>query len=187
MMKTARLKIRPLAVADRASFIRGIQDRELCKLYGFPEKMNDGIAEQIFEHFLGLQNAFALTCADSGSMIGFVLDLQTELPQETKAALPPKGRTFAYATFPPFQRQGYMLEALRALIDEAFQNREIDYIHCGRFEYNEPSEMLLRKLGFSEFQRHRYRDKTIVDEILKRSGRKERTSTRWKTNADTIP
>ena len=97
-------------------------------------------------------------------MIGFLLDLAPELPEETASSLPEKGRTLAYAVFPPYQRKGYMQEALEALVPELFQT--VGYIHCGHFEENEPSRNLLRKLGFREFAGHTAGKKRIVDEIL---------------------
>ncbi|MBQ9535135.1 MAG: GNAT family N-acetyltransferase [Clostridia bacterium] len=165
-MKTARLYIRPFAEEDRESFIRGISNRDLCRMYGLPEKTDETVGGQIFSQFARLETAYSLIRISDGSMVGFVLSVQSELPDEILSELPARGRTFAYATFSPFQRSGYMHEALQALIREAFHDRKAEYIHCGRFEYNAPSEALLRRLGFKEFQRHSRNGKSIVDEVL---------------------
>ena len=37
-------------------------------------------------------------------MIGFLLDVDPELPEEISDGLPEKGHTLAYAVFPPWQR-----------------------------------------------------------------------------------
>lgn len=163
-MESARLLIRPMEDGDENAFVSGIADRDLRTAYGFPADMEDDVSVQIFRHFRGLDRALSLVEKQSGEMIGFLLDLAPELPEETASSLPEKGRTLAYAVFPPYQRKGYMQEALKTLVPELFQT--VEYIHCGHFEENEPSRNLLRKLGFRECARHTAGKKLIVDEIL---------------------
>ena len=163
-MESARLLIRPMEDRDENAFVSGIADRGLRIAYGFPADMEDEVSVQIFRHFRGLDRALSLVEKQSGEMIGFLLDLVPELPEETASSLPEKGRTLAYAVFPPFQRKGYMQETLEVLIPELL--RTAGYIHCGHFEENEPSRNLLRKLGFREYARHTAGKRLIVDEIL---------------------
>ena len=163
-MESARLLMRPMEDGDENAFVSGIADRGLRIAYGFPADMEADVSVQIFRHFRGLDRALSLVEKQSGEMIGFLLDLVPELPEETAARLPGKGRTLAYAVFPPFQRKGYMQETLEALIPELL--RTAGYTHCGHFEENEPSRNLLRKLGFREYARHMAGKKLIVDEIL---------------------
>lgn len=163
-MESARLLIRPMEDGDESAFVRGIADRDLRAAYGFPVDMEEDVSVQIFRHFRGLNRALSLVGKESGEMIGFLLDLAPELPEETASSLPEKGRTLAYAVFPPYQRKGYMQEALETLVPELFQ--AVEYIHCGHFEENEPSRNLLRKLGFRECAGHTAGKKLIVDEIL---------------------
>lgn len=164
-METPRLLIRPLSSAEREAFLQGISERELCRMYGFPENLGRDAAGQIFDHFAALGSAYALLCRGSGELAGFVTDVPPELPEDIRSALPPRGRTFAYATFAPFRRRGLMREALQALIGEAFR-RGAGFIHCGHFDFNEPSALLLKQLGFSEYGRHGAGGKTIIDELL---------------------
>jgi ribosomal-protein-alanine N-acetyltransferase len=166
MSETARLILRPLCEGDRASFIAGIQNRELCRLYGFSENMDAARAEKIFEQFRHLSDAYAIVEKKNQIMVGFLLDVSPELPENMRFRMPESGRTFAYAIFTPYQRRGYMSEALEALISGAFQKNDVDFIHCGHFDYNSASEKLLQKLGFQVVGRHVFRDKMIVDEML---------------------
>ena len=89
-----------------------------------------------------------------------------ELPDEIRDRLPGKGQTLAYAVFPAFRRQGYMTEALQAVLPDLFASSGAAFVHCGHFEDNEPSRKLLRKLGFREFSGHTAGDRLMVDEIL---------------------
>ena len=113
-----------------------------------------------------MAGSWSLVEKHSGAMIGFLLDVEPELPEEIRIGLQGKGRTLAYAVFPPYQRKGYMMETLKAVIPELFRNEDLNYLHCGRFEENIPSRELLRKLGFREYASHQGRDRLIIDEIL---------------------
>ncbi len=167
-MESTRLLIRRMEKVDEASFVSGIADRALRIAYGFPADMEDAVSAKIFERFSGLNNSYSLVEKKTGTMIGFLLEVEPELPENLRTGLPEKGRTLAYAVFPAYQRKGYMLEALQAVIPELFRKAEAEYIHCGHFEENVPSRELLRKLGFREYARHQSRDKLIIDEILRR-------------------
>ena len=161
-MQTDRLFIRPITEEDKISFITGISDRALCSAYGFPADLDTSTARNIFEHFLGMNSAYSLSLAATGTMVGFLLDVPPELPEEIASGLPVSGRTLAYSVFPEHQRQGYMEEALRTYIPSV----KADYIHCGYFPENTPSKNLLLKLGFREWARHQVGSRIIVDEVL---------------------
>ena len=165
-MESIRVLIRRMEKGDEVAFVSGIADRALRIAYGFPEKMDDTVSARIFERFSGLEGGYSLIEKGSGEMIGFLLEVDSELPEDLRKNLPGTGKTLAYAVFPPYQRRGYMLETLQALIPELFRNAE--YIHCGHFEENLPSRDLLRKLGFEMHASHQSRDRLIVDEILRR-------------------
>ena len=167
-MESIRLLIRRMGKGDEAAFVSGIADRALRIAYGFPPDMEDQMSSKIFERFSGLEGGYSLIEKGSGEMIGFLLEVDPELPEDLRKSLPCTGKTLAYAVFPAYQRKGYMLETLQAVIPELFGNAGAEYIHCGHFEENIPSRELLRKLGFREYASHQVRDRLIIDEILRR-------------------
>ena len=164
--ETARLVIRPMHETDEGAFIRGISDPDLRAMYGFPAEMDEDAVSRVFRQFCGLRDAYVLEDRNTGDMIGFLLDVAPELPEEFLAGLPGTGRTLAYAVFPEYQRNGYMREALQEHIRRLTETTDTAYIHCGHFPENKPSEKLLRGLGFREYARHTAGKKEIVDEIL---------------------
>ena len=135
-------------------------------MYGLPADMSPGTARLIFEQFSALPASYALERKTDGAVAGFILDVPLELPEELLGSLPEGGRTLAYAVFPAFQRQGYMREALYAIIRSRFEARAAGFIHCGHFSRNVPSRCLLRSLGFSEYGRHEVKSETVIDQIL---------------------
>lgn len=164
MIETQRLILRPFAPQDEDAFIRGIADGELRRMYGFPAELSEERSRRIFARFSTLP-AYGLVRKADGALIGFLLDVAPELPEDMLHALPEGGRTLAYATFPPCQRQGYMREALTALIEGHFHSSSTPYIHCGHFPFNSPSEALLRSLGFTVYGQHALGTATVMDEI----------------------
>lgn len=166
-MESARLLIRPMEKnQDELSFISGISDGSLRTAYGFPADMDSDASSRVFQQFCGLEHALSLVEKASGEMIGFLLAVSPELPDEIRERLPGEGQTLAYAVFPPYQRQGYMTEALQAVLPDLFASPGTAFVHCGHFEDNEPSRKLLQKLGFHEYSRHMAGNRLIVDEIL---------------------
>ena len=166
-MESSRLLIRPMdKKQDELSFISGISDGLLRTAYGFPADMDSDASSRVFEQFCELEHALSLVEKGSGKMLGFLLAVSPELPEEIRERLPEKGQTLAYAVFPPYQRQGYMTEALQAVLSDLFASSGAAFVHCGHFEDNEPSRKLLQKLGFHEYSTHMAGNGLIIDEIL---------------------
>ena len=167
-METNRLVIRPMTGSDQNAFLEGIADRALRLSYGFPEDMDETVPPEIFRHFRELPLSCSLIEKASGNMVGFLLDVEAELPESIAEALEGQGRTLAFAVFPAYQRQGYMEEALNAYIPLRFRDPALSYIHCGHFADNEPSRRLLQKVGFQVYAKHRVRGRIIIDQIRQR-------------------
>ena len=164
-MNTARLMLRPLLPQEEDPFVQGIASKELRRMYGFPIDLPQTTARRIFRRFMTLSDAYGLVRNSDAVLVGFLLDVAPELPESMLRTLPPGGRTLAYAVFEPYQRQGYMKEALKAMIDRHRQ-AGTPYLHCGHFPGNEPSRQLLRSLGFTPHGCHALGGETILDEIL---------------------
>lgn len=149
--------------SHKYEFINGINDDELCAMYGFTTPV-DG--ERVFQQFIQISHAYGVYRKSDDTLVGFVLSVEPEIPEQERNHLPAKGRTLAFAIFPPYQRQGYMYEALTLLLEHLFRFENVEYVHCGRFPQNEKSAKLLNKLGFSIIGSHQFKESIIVDEIL---------------------
>ena len=117
MIETTRLMLRPLSPRDEDAFLVGISDDELRRLYGFPAELSEDTARRIFAHFSSLPTAYGLVRKADEALVGFLLDVPSELPEVMLRSLPEDGRTLAFATFPPYQRQGYCYHRLAVLLD----------------------------------------------------------------------
>ena len=165
-LATERLILRQISPSDQAAFLQGTADQELRRLYGLPDAMPEAQRERFFRRLCDMPGACGIYEAASGRLIGFLLDVPPELPEDTLRSLPGQGRTLAFATFRPYQRQGYMREALAFVIKQHLQTKDVAFIHCGHFPFNEPSRNLLLSLGFQKYGQHTAGQVTIMDKIL---------------------
>lgn len=165
MLETERLILRPFSPQDEREFIRGIQDRELRRMYGFPLELSKDTAHRIFAHFSELPTALSLVRNEDNALIGFLLDVSPELPEPMLRTLPEGGRTLAFATFAPYQRQGYMREAIQAVMEQHSSAGDASYLHGGHFPFNIPSQRLLAGLGFKPYGRHTVGSHAVIDAI----------------------
>lgn len=165
ILQTERLTLRPFTPQDEVAFIVGIQDEELRRMYGFPAELSRDTARQIFKHFSNLSTALGLIRNEDKGLIGFLLDVPAELSEPMLGTLTEGGRTLAFATFAPYQRQGYMREAIQAVMEQHRKTKEAPYLHCGHFPFNEPSQRLLAALGFTPYGQHTVGTLNILDKI----------------------
>ena len=168
-METNRLFIRPMTESDQNAFLNGIADRALRIAYGFPKELDETVSLKIFRHFCELKGSYSMIEKATGNMIGFLLDVDVELPEKIVGTLEGKGRTLAFAIFSPYQRKGYMEETLNAYIPHLFRDNAVTYIHCGHFTDNEPSRRLLQKIGFHEYANHAFKERVIIDQIKQKN------------------
>ena len=164
-MQTERLILRPFSPQDKDAFVIGVADRELCRMYGFPAELSQDTACRIFAQFSNLHTALSLVRKEDGALVGFLLDVPSELPEAMLRTLPEGGRTLAFATFSPCQRQGYMREAIQAVMEQHSMSKDAPYLHGGHFPFNGPSQRLLAGLGFTTYGQHTVGTHTVIDEI----------------------
>ena len=162
---TKRLLLRQMGLSDQDAFLQGTADRELRRLYGLPDVMPEAQRERFFRRLCDMPGAYSIYETASGHLTGFVLDVPPELPEDMLSALPGQGRTLTFASFRPYQRRGYMREALTSVIKRHSQTKDAAFIHCGHFPFNEPSRNLLLSLGFQEYGQHTVGQSIIIDKI----------------------
>ncbi len=168
-LETERLIIRALNDADYDDFYAYISDNTLSYMYGFSLDKDEDRCYKIFSSFLSGDKTYALECKANNKVIGHIIVAAPEFPNHNDDNLVnKKGVTLAFAISPKYQRQGYMKEALRCIIDDLFCVQKYDYIHCGYFDYNIPSMKLQEQFGFKLYGYHTIKNGVIhiMDNLL---------------------
>ena len=151
-LKTDRLILRRLEESDFPDYAAYAVDDEMSRMMGRPilkteadirtnfgwlkdkESRCYGIVEKTGGHLIGNLSV----CAVPAQLTGLE-QLQGR-----------QGCTLSYCICRTAQRRGYAAEAVRAVIAELFNAEQMDFVQCGCFAFNIPSQQLLNKLGFTE-------------------------------------
>lgn len=151
-LETERLVLRKFREEDFEDYYAYAADREMCRMMGQYDLTNREDARACFDWLKDKEErSYALVCKENGKVIGNlnVTALPGFLIEMDLAELRGKrGVCLSFCLSRDYQRLGLMEEAVRAVIDELFRAEGMDYIQCGHFDFNLPSEKFQEKLGF---------------------------------------
>lgn len=149
-LQTPRLILRKLQEEDFSDFCAYSMDDDMSKMMGRPLLHSEQDAWPLFHWLLDKEECcYALVDRTGGRVIGNLT--VCAVPKELVALEPlrgKKGKSISFCIGRAYRRQGLMLEAVSAVIDQLFRQEQMDYLHCGYLAFNEASGKLQQKLGF---------------------------------------
>lgn len=151
-LETDRLILRRLEESDFPDYAAYAVDNEMSRMMGRPILKTEADIRTNFGWLKDKEpRCYGIVEKTGGHLIGnlsicAVPALLTRLEQLQGR----QGRTLSYCICRTAQRRGYAAEAVRAVIAELFNTEQIDFVQCGCFAFNIPSQQLLSKLGFTE-------------------------------------
>ena len=161
MNKTERLILRSFRAEDFDDVYAYVKDPYLLKMIGWPEIDNEETGHMIFNNILEHGNYIALEHKKDGKVIGSIgfgkiennrlLYDRVQIDDKLKNK---KGCSLFFSLSAAYRRNGYMFEALTAVINKLIYEDNIDYINCSYFSFNDPSRQLQQKLGFHYYWTH---------------------------------
>ena len=174
-IETPRLLLRPFTPDDFEDYFAYIMDRQLQVDLGLEGVDDRDCALVNFQWLMDNREFIALESRESGRVIGHIC---VHPPYEKLADDPAfrgrKGASLSFAIAKRERRKGLMLEALRALLAELFQNGGLDYVDCEYACFNTASQALQEKLGFRLWGTERMGDVELAVNVL--AGRRLRES-----------
>lgn len=161
---TERLMLRRFTLEDAYDCFAFLSDEKTCKDdggYAPYTEMNDDYWE-LMKSFLK-QNRYMIELKKEHKVIGTIHLMKDEQDDSYEIGYV---LTFAY------RRKGYAFEALNALIDTLFQNKDIHELKATCYDYNQASIRLLEKLGFKvKGQRDNFIDFILDSNVFVKKGR----------------
>lgn len=150
-LETERLILRKFRAEDFYDFCEYAIDPEMCRMMGRADIHDAASARPTFDWLKDKEpRGYVLVLKENNKVIGNLTVYNTCYLQETVDALKGKvGRSLSFSISRHYQRQGLMFEAVQSVIDYLFEAEDVDYIHCGNFDFNIPSRELQKKLGFT--------------------------------------
>ena len=142
---TQRLTIRRLRYEDADAYLDIFTDQQTCDDDGGYEAFTgrDEKFERLIREFSEDPTRYVITLRETGRLIG-VIHL---MPPLTMRAVP--SIEIGYCIHRDDRRRGYAFEAVTALLDVLHGELGFKLVLAGAFAFNQPSQRLLEKLGFS--------------------------------------
>lgn len=149
---TPRLLLRKVAEEDYPYFRTYLKDKEMDRMMLRSPCNTEEDTRLGFDWFLNKEErAYVIVHKETGKTIGS-LTVYNNVPESVaaqKKVQGKRGKSLSFAISEPWQRKGFMYEAVRAVMEHLFWDENADYIHCGYLSYNLPSKTLQKKLEFA--------------------------------------
>ncbi|WP_267639282.1 GNAT family N-acetyltransferase [Haloarchaeobius amylolyticus] len=142
-----RIELRTVEDEDLPHLQRLRNDPELRVFAGGPPEPFDEPDTEGFLEWLREDDTMALLACIDGEYVGMVTLKRIQRPHDTADA----GVHIA----PDEQGKGYATEACSLVLDYAFDQLGLHKVGAYSFDFNEPSQALLEKLGFTHEGRRR--------------------------------
>lgn len=147
---TKRLVLRQLEDKDFQAYCQYAMNRNMCRMMGNDLMDTAEKARKTFDYLAHIApRCYGIATRQEDRLIG---NLNVGNPVPEVKNLPEmqgkRGCSLSFCIHPMYQRQGLMEEVLRAVLDVLFREG-YQYVNCGYFDFNQPSEALQRKLGFT--------------------------------------
>ena len=145
VLKTDRLTLRPWNESDLNDFYEYASVDGVGQMAGWLPHGRLEESQQILLHFIAGKKTFALEY--QGKVIGSLgIEFYKEQLYPELAQL--QGREIGYVLSKTYWGQGFMPEAVKAVIDWLFHVQNLDFIMVGHFDWNHQSRRVIEKCGF---------------------------------------
>jgi RimJ/RimL family protein N-acetyltransferase len=157
ILRTARLTLRPFALADAPEVQRLAGDRDVAATTGtIPHPYEDGVAEEwISSHPAGLELetnvVYAVTGAAAGTLYGAI---------GLAVAMEHRRAELGYWIGRPYWGRGYCTEAASAVLRYGFEDLGLRRIMARHFGLNPASGRVMQKIGMAhegQMRQHFYK------------------------------
>lgn len=142
---TKRLIIRHFTINDSSDLYEYAKSELVGPNAGWKPHKSEEESKEIVNMFIEDDESYAIVLKSENKVIGSIgfhdskpdVDLQ-DLEQ----------REIGYVLNPKYWGNGYMPEALNAIIDYGFNKINLDLIWCGHYDFNNNSKRVVEKCGF---------------------------------------
>lgn len=145
VLKTDRLTLRPFRDSDLQDFYEYARVDGVGQMAGWLPHKNIDESRAILDMFIREKKTFALEY--EGKVIGS-LGIEFYNEQDYPELVELQGREIGYVLSKDYWGQGFMPEAVQAMIHYLFDVEQLDFLICGHFERNARSRRVIEKCGF---------------------------------------
>lgn len=148
VLETERLILRAWKQSDLQDFYDYASVDGVGQMAGWLPHENIEKSQMILDKFIEMKLTFALVDKQTGKVIGS-LGLEScernHLKEPYDSLL---GREIGYVLSKDYWGKGLMPEAVKRVIQYAFEEAKMDFLTCGHFNENNQSRRVIEKCGF---------------------------------------
>lgn len=146
ILETDRLILRPWTEQDAESLYKYAKDPLVGPIAGFPVHTSVENSKEVIKNVLSLPETYAVVHKENNEVIG---SLGLMIGENSSIAKDGTEAEIGYWIGVPFWGKGYIPEAIRRVLQYAFESLQLKIIWCGYYEGNEKSKRVQEKCGFT--------------------------------------
>ena len=120
---------------------------------GWQHHENIEKSQEILNRFIQGNKTFAICLKEGEKVIGSIGVEEYSLEDKLSEFFDYSGREIGYVLSKNYWGRGIMPEAVSAVIDYLFNNRGLDFLTCGYYDFNKQSKRVQEKCGFKPYRK----------------------------------
>ena len=161
----AIFKINEMQIETERLLLRSFRKSDLEDLYEYAKvlgvgemagwKHHESIEESklILNRFIENDKTFAIVLKSNNKVIGSLGIEEYALEEVLTEFYEYKGRKIGFVLSKDYWGNGLMTEAVKAVIDYLFNQKDFDFLLCGYYEFNIQSKRVQEKCGFKPYRK----------------------------------
>ncbi len=143
---TKRLTLRPFQMSDLNDFYTYAKVEGVGEMAGWPHHRSINESKTILKSFIANGDVLAIVHKQTDNVIGSIGFHKKPFDDDDSQY---QQREIGYVLSKDYWSQGYMQEAVSALIEYLFNDLSIDRLTCAHFTHNHASKRIIEKMGFT--------------------------------------
>lgn len=144
-LETERLILRNWKETDLDDFYEYAKVEGVGEMAGWPHHTDIEISRSILQDFIDKDEVYAIVLKENNKVIGS-LGIHTRTVDEVYQDK--NNREIGYVLSKDYWGRGLVPEAVKAAIQYAFEEIQVDVLWCGHFDINHRSQRVIEKCGF---------------------------------------
>lgn len=146
MIETERLVLRPWRESEAEILYKYASDPDIGPIAGWPPHTSVENSLEIIRTVFSAPETYAVVLKDSGEPVGACGIMFADCLHS--AAMKPGEAEIGYWIGKPYWGQGFIPEAVKALLSRCFNELALDAVWCGYYDGNIKSKRVCEKSGF---------------------------------------
>ena len=149
---TERLILRAFTESDLEDFYKYASVNGVGEMAGWKHHKNIQESAEILDRFIIEDKTFAICLKENGKVIGSLGVEKYGLEDKLTEFDGYRGRELGFVLSKEYWGRGIMPEAVSAVVDYLFNERDLDFLLCGYYNFNSQSKKVQEKCGFKPYR-----------------------------------